>query len=41
MSVSDNNAIMGLPIEIGQEVPDVDFPVRVVSIVPKNLQEKE
>ena len=29
MSVSDNNAIMGLPIEVGQEVPNVDFPVRV------------
>ncbi len=26
---SDNNAIMGLPIEVGQEVPNVDFPVRV------------
>ena len=29
MSVSDNNAEMGLPIEVGQEVPNVDFPVRV------------
>ena len=27
--ISDNNAIMGLPIEVGQEVPNVDFPVRV------------
>ena len=26
---SDNNAEMGLPIEVGQEVPNVDFPVRV------------
>lgn len=29
MSVSDNNAEMGLPIEIGQQVPNVDFPVRI------------
>ena len=26
---SDNNAEMGLPIEVGQQVPNVDFPVRV------------
>ena len=29
MSNSDNNAIMGLPIEVGQEVPNVNFPIRV------------
>ena len=29
MSNSDNNAIMGLEILKGQEVPDVNFPVRV------------
>ena len=26
---SDNNAEMGLPIEVGQQVPNVSFPVRV------------
>jgi peroxiredoxin len=26
---SDNNAVMGLPIEVGQQVPNVDFPIRV------------
>ena len=24
---SDNNAVMGLPIEVGQQVPNVDFPI--------------
>ena len=27
--MSDNNAEMGLPIEVGQEVPNVSFPVRI------------
>jgi peroxiredoxin len=26
---SDNNAVMGLPIEVGQEVPNVNFPIRI------------
>ena len=27
--MSDNNAEMGLPIEVGQQVPNVSFPVRI------------